>query len=406
MSESDTDKKRVYLNRLDDLPDHQLFFLALVIGGGGIALLKFLGAPELLVTAFPITIMFLYAGAAYFTRRFRLRADRVGENLYYLGFLYTLISLGISLIELAKLPDATNEIIANFGIAIFTTIVGLSFRVIFFQLREDPVEYEREARMELADAANAFRDILRDSTNNFELFKDGLAQRVDEGVTDMVSKASGSMETVVAKFAGVGSNVLEKIEEAFKTFTDHSRRLNAISAGTVEALETLLQRVNSIDTSPDLISKKFEPVIAQLSTVATEMGGFLSDQAKASKHIKQYAETTLKALQESTGPSNELSEKLQRQVRQMQESTERLVVVFGQLEGKLHGFESTLVPGIDQAYKALQTIRASIAADVDAVRKHRDELEALMNSSRTMVGEVHRSMSGLAQSIVERVDGR
>src|SRR5260221_10518894 len=142
MRERSIAAKPVCLNRLDDLPDHYAFFVALVVGGAGIALFKEAGMSQISTTAFPVVIMAAYAGIAYVTKRFRLRADRVGENLYYLGFLYTLISLAISLIQFETSPDVTHEIITNFGVAIFTTIFGLGFRVLFYQMREDPVEYE------------------------------------------------------------------------------------------------------------------------------------------------------------------------------------------------------------------------------------------------------------------------
>lgn len=103
--------------------------------------------------------MVIYAVIAIITKRFRLREDRVGDNIYYLGFLFTLISLAYALYVYNN-PGGSGgaaEIITNFGIAIFTTIFGLAGRVLFNQMRQDPVEYEREARYSLAEASLATR---------------------------------------------------------------------------------------------------------------------------------------------------------------------------------------------------------------------------------------------------------
>ena len=38
-----------------------------------------------------------YALLALVTKRYRLREDKVGDNIYYLGFLFTLVSLAYAL---------------------------------------------------------------------------------------------------------------------------------------------------------------------------------------------------------------------------------------------------------------------------------------------------------------------
>jgi hypothetical protein len=41
---------------------------------------------------------------------------------------------------------AAEEIVRNFGIAITSTVVGIALRVLFNQMRRDPLEVERTAR--------------------------------------------------------------------------------------------------------------------------------------------------------------------------------------------------------------------------------------------------------------------
>jgi len=75
----------------------------------------------------------------YFSRNLRLRDDQSGDNLYYMGFLFTLTSLGVSLYQFS-VERAAEEIVQNFGIAIASTITGIALRVVFNQMRRDPVE--------------------------------------------------------------------------------------------------------------------------------------------------------------------------------------------------------------------------------------------------------------------------
>ena len=51
-----------------------------------------------------------------------VRDEQMGDSFYYLGFLYTLTALAVSLFGI---EDDINELLKNFGIAITTTLVGL-----------------------------------------------------------------------------------------------------------------------------------------------------------------------------------------------------------------------------------------------------------------------------------------
>src|SRR5262245_55714144 len=119
-----------------------LFLGFVLIGAGYIVWAKLASISALQVTAIPLGLMVLYALALGLARYFRLRDDQAGDNLYYLGFLYTLTSLGVSLWQFS-VNHGAEGIVTNFGIAISSTILGVALRVVFNQMRQDPVEVER-----------------------------------------------------------------------------------------------------------------------------------------------------------------------------------------------------------------------------------------------------------------------
>src|SRR5689334_11017090 len=89
----------VYLDRVKDFIDKSLFFVAFTVGAAASLFLKALAASQLAVTALPVATMFVYAGILFTSRRWRMREDQAGDNLYYLGFLFTLVSLACSLYQ-------------------------------------------------------------------------------------------------------------------------------------------------------------------------------------------------------------------------------------------------------------------------------------------------------------------
>src|ERR1700681_89733 len=213
-----------------------VFTMFVALGSAYIALAKLAGLAQVLVTFVPIVIMLAYALLIWFARNLRLRDDKPGDNLYYMGFLFTLTSLGVSLYQFSA-SRAAEEIVQNFGIAIGSTIAGIGLRVIFNQMRRDPVEVERMMRLELAEAARRVRRELDSSVVEFAYFRrsahksaadsfDHMTERFD----DIVAKLLGSLEEVTAKLALPVEAVAQRLGEATG---DVTRSMGATLAASV-----------------------------------------------------------------------------------------------------------------------------------------------------------------------------
>src|SRR5579864_1312819 len=114
-------------------------FIAFVAAGCAfIILAKLRGTGQIYVTFVPVAIMVGYAALVTLARGLQLRDDQSGDNLYYMGFLFTLTSLGVSLYQFSAAGSA-EQIVQNFGIAIASTIAGITLRIMFNQMRRDPV---------------------------------------------------------------------------------------------------------------------------------------------------------------------------------------------------------------------------------------------------------------------------
>ena len=88
----------------------------------------------------------------------KLRTDVAADNVYYLGFLFTLTSLAIALSI-----DSADAILANFGVAIISTLIGIAARVGLNQLRVDPNDIEEASRLELSGATSRVKAELNET---------------------------------------------------------------------------------------------------------------------------------------------------------------------------------------------------------------------------------------------------
>jgi hypothetical protein len=279
-----------------------VFMTFVAAGCGYIITAKLKGIEQFYVTFVPVGTMIAYALLISLARGLRLRDDQSGDNLYYMGFLFTLTSLGVSLYQFSA-TRAAEEIVQNFGIAIGSTIAGIGLRVIFNQMRRDPVEVEHMMRLELAEAARRVRRELDSSVVEFGYFRRTAQQsaadsfnHMTEKFDEIVAKLLASLEEVTAKLsvpveaaarqlgdatgevARTMSATLAASAEQLSAETERlSSRVGAISA----ALDDTALKLNSMQTPDRVIEVQLEPMVQALARAADRIAGHSETQTKS-----------------------------------------------------------------------------------------------------------------------------
>ena len=191
------------LNRLD-----LIAFIAAFLAGLSlyIALHFVFHLHQAIVSAAIVGVMLTYSLVVARVPQLRVRLDQAGDNAYYLGLLFTLVSMASALIEFgaAVVSDSgqapgrsgAQQIIANFGIALASTIAGIFLRVTLHQMRVDPADIERVTRIELSDASKRVRASLDMMTTDLGRFHDEVRQRSTDVVTALVQDAQQSVISI------------------------------------------------------------------------------------------------------------------------------------------------------------------------------------------------------------------
>jgi hypothetical protein len=100
-----------------------------------------------------------------------------------MGFLFTLTSLAVSLYQFSA-EGSAEQIVKNFGIAIASTIAGITLRILFNQMRRDPVEVEATARLELAEASRRVKRELDSTVLEFSYFRRMTQQSMSDALDE------------------------------------------------------------------------------------------------------------------------------------------------------------------------------------------------------------------------------
>jgi hypothetical protein len=263
---------------------------------------KLEGIEPFYVTFVPVATMIAYALLISMARGLRLRDDQSGDNLYYMGFLFTLTSLGVSLYQFSA-TRAAEEIVQNFGIAIGSTIAGIGLRVIFNQMRRDPVEVEQRMRLELAEAARRVRRELDSSVVEFGYFRRNAQQaaadsfgHMTERFDDVVAKLLASLEDVTAKLSAPVEAVALQLGDAggavsrsmsaslgvnVQQLSAETERLSSRVGAISEALEEVAARLHAMQAPEHVFEVRLDPVMQALAEAADRIGAHSDAQAKS-----------------------------------------------------------------------------------------------------------------------------
>ena len=175
--------QQIHGTRTRDNLDKAFLAIAFIAGAIGIIWLKQLDIEPWWAALYSGGVLVGYAILAWANRNLALEPEVIGDNSYYLGFIFTLISLGATLYQLTGTGTEAGilrDVIAGFGVALSSTIIGVFLRVFMMQLRTDVVARDRHARLELNDASREYRTRLAESVAQMKAFSAEAVQLAGE----------------------------------------------------------------------------------------------------------------------------------------------------------------------------------------------------------------------------------
>ena len=275
------------MNTLNSTLMKGLFAFAFLLGAALILYSKLhlqslplaIGAPNLIICAYAALV-------ASQPKVHRSASD--ADNLYYLGFLFTTVSLGSTLFtfDTNDTSNLANTLIQSFGVALSTTVVGLLLRTLLLPHVIDIGQQDQAARVLLYEATNEFIKALSSNTQKLNDAFDGntvrLAQAFEiaaDAVGTSLPKEANQLTRVLQDFnAQTGSSLgatLEEIQKfpiAIKQTTenldvehsqllmDNMRVFQETAAGFMEALKVHNEQIGKLGTSIERLGTRVEDV--------------------------------------------------------------------------------------------------------------------------------------------------
>lgn len=221
-------------------------FLLFAIGGSAAILLcKALQINSVLVAAGAVIVMLTYA-VVVGTGVSKLRADEAGDNCYYLGLIFTLVSLAFAIFTFNE-KDPTPAIIAGFGIALATTVMGLILRVFLTQSRVDLVDAEESTRIALTEAASQVRAQLDAVVQTFAHFTHKTQQHLQEFRDQANNDIEEVRNNALSAVSGNADKANMIVEQQTIETTTATRKVTTAVTRLVNVLESHADALSEIE---------------------------------------------------------------------------------------------------------------------------------------------------------------
>lgn len=327
--------RAIFKRHLSDKNDKLAFLLAFFGGVSAIVIIRVIG--DILglqgrgIGFFDILAIFVAIGVimgyiAYIMstkNRSGISVDRASDNVYYLGLLFTLVSLAYSLIKLSRiifLEDAEKSgyvltLLPDFGLALFSTIFGILGRILLQQMRNDPMDVETTAREELGDAIRKLRETIGQVVSNLN----GLSEQTKLSLTELNQTVSKTLEQSASQtteaIRGIASEIgvlSSKIQTQVTEVTNSTAQLGEI----FENIRTQFEGLSRIsDITKDAENK--------LGNTLSSIGNHVETLQSTSETIGEHGKKIESSVKSVNDVNNEYIEELNKAVETLRSKTDR-----------------------------------------------------------------------------------
>ncbi len=433
------------------------FFVALFGGGAGVWWTKseFDNAWFAAIVAAGVVLVLTF----YYMLNDEDAPEEEGDNVYYLGLLFTLISLMFTLLDLfgtdtdrERNAEKIRNLLETFGIALTSTIVGIAGRVAVQNwqrtgstgksefARDVPVpalppgsansrDLERFNRhllgtiaRDLTQGANAlarFHRIVRTHASDSEdqlrnhseslkresaEFKDTLQRNAESFAQELGSEAEKTLEAVGSSLGAVAKQaeiLLERLESAHDDYFTEFREVtqsfhDEIRSASDQSLDALQRNFGAAAKQSLSLAQNVSTVHEQIGEVLDRLGSRLGDASDASTAFGSSAHRATK----STEVLGSEIEKLRTALTAVHTAVETMTGMLDEM-GKLHARMSAgrdteqTAATVQQIGETLRTITVEGAAATQQAAKAAELFDALTESVRTTEEETRRAAEAL-----------
>ena len=409
--------------------------IAFTVGICGIVFLKWQSYPIYWTILWPICTMIVY-WIIMLAANDRNLYEILGDNCYYLGFVFTLASLAVTLYLLHRIGDVEaqeqlpiGEVISGFGVALSSTIVGIVLRVLMLRMTLDVAQQEGEARVDLDVAIRDFRTHLSMSIGELKRYSVETSQilaeqrdAVQEVLAQDTDAHKRAMETSVIALTGFSEDTEKKLANHRATLQESMEQnarayREAVQEG-VAVFREALGRVSAALSDPeaqvrDALRRSVDDQLQALESGAAGLRAVLERTVEAFAGYREEAGRLASLSRETFEQTQESAEAARNELERMKALTDDIAALSNEsrgldaalsgLVGKLatveDGIATKLEPAVARMSEGAAAVSAVLAVSSGKLKSAAERFEAA--AERTAAADMQTNIAGAAERIAD-----
>jgi biopolymer transport protein ExbB/TolQ len=388
---------------VDSGSDKWLFTSLFIAGSCGILAAKIFTANPFLPIAAGVGVMLIYGLLVRQTVRFRVREDRAGDSAYYLGFLFTLVSLSYALWEFSHAGQHIERVIGHFAVALATTIVGLVMRVWFQQLREDPVEVEPELRASLAHASETLKSEVLIAVESVSVWRTKvlheLSEEVSHAMREQVRRTDEALTQTLENYRAVVKETAVEIAKERQASLAQQVIYRKAEERILASLDAIAERIDAADLPTDALERSYRRMttgVDRLAVVSMELSEGVSKSLTPAMKAIADIEAMAGGLGRHLGHIHDATGGLAAQVTATEAAVESLVDA---IERSVASTASIAKREQENA----TAMNAALEIQLRSIERTNDALDTAVTQSRKSMTQMHEELAGAARIIQREI---
>lgn len=270
----------------------------------------------------PLMVMCCYWFVGYRVREkwnVQLTLAKFADSIYYLGFLFTVVSIIICLIDINSIGDNLNGMAIRFGAAMVSTAIGMLARVIHTGFKVDTNDAVKSVEDRAIQSAESLTMAFDAASQQLETFRNQVmdaskeaVQSVHEQITAISQHSTNAMEAFFANATRQSNDAFERIlTQANEASTDLLTTINGLREKSEQTLDRMeshaldfgkkaQDRLDQTLFPDDLFSQKLNPAIDTLSGTTESLNEGVSTLALDVKTAARMVGTAIRSLNTKT----------------------------------------------------------------------------------------------------------
>lgn len=251
--------------------------------------------PKWLGFILPLSVMVVYWIVGYTVREkwdTSLTLAKFADSVYYLGFLFTVASIIICLLDINSIGDNLNGMATRFGAAMVSTALGMLARVIHTGFRIDANDAVRSVEERAIHAAENLTIAFDNSFQQLEVFREKVDVASREAVQSVQEQVKSLYEHNISATDAYFANATRQSNEAFALILENTRQasgdllvtitdLKAQSAVTLREMED-----NALDFGK-MARDRIEQMIFPDDLFTRKLGGSIDTLSGTTDHVNE-----------------------------------------------------------------------------------------------------------------------